>query len=113
MSLNAAAFVAWAISNQAREQIENFEIVNRAYAEVFSSYAGRIVLADLVLSEGLMRNSFEAGMNPNDAIYRDGRKAVVSDILDRALTQDILKFLSNQNGDNEEDDRQQSEPELG
>lgn len=55
---------------------------HRDYQTVFSTPAGKRVLADLIRTAGVNRSSFTAGQ-PDTVAYNEGKRAIVLRILNR------------------------------
>ena len=51
-----------------------------ALLTTFESPAGRIILRSLHTAAGTRRPAYTPGGNPNDALWRDGRKSIVLEI---------------------------------
>jgi hypothetical protein len=77
------AFAAWAVGHA--DVDVSPERIDEAYKRAFATEAGRIVLFDLYMQKQVMAPSFTPGTSHADAAYLDGIKAVVAEILARAL----------------------------
>lgn len=70
--------------NHAQPQNEKIAAARREYLEAllatFDSPHGRIVLRALHTSAGTRKPAYSPGGNPNDALWRDGRKSLVLEI---------------------------------
>jgi hypothetical protein len=102
-SFDMMRFAMWLQSAAAQLEVNDQEAVARAYSSLVSSHAGRVIMADLMLSEGLLQPSFVPGisMDAPTASYRDGRKSVVADIFERAVAHGALsQFLNPQPEEN-------------
>lgn len=101
---NAWGLALWAFTEQEKHNLSDDKLIEKAYSQVFATEAGRIILAHLMVSEAVMQPSFNINSKTEEAIYRDGRKAIVSDIITRILNTDI-KFIYDFNAEDEENDR--------
>jgi hypothetical protein len=106
MSQPLMAFMAWASANA--DQVRDDRQVAKAYEAFFATEYGRMVLIHLFVNYDPMSASFVPGREINDAIFMDGMKQVVSEIITKALAGDALNPFLPQAPEGNEDDRRPS-----
>lgn len=92
---NTLGIGCWAFNEAQKYDFNDVELIDKAYGAVFSTENGRIMLAHLILTEEMFRPSFNENNSNEAAIFRDGRKAIVNDILARIFNNDIRFVIEN------------------